>query len=332
MRNYVLWQSVLLFLLAFSLTVVLEMRLIPWLRRHRAGQPILEIGPAWHKTKAGTPTLGGLGFILASGISVAVLAVCNARAGLGVWNELSLLFCFALCCGAIGFFDDWCKLKKRENQGLTAWQKYALQLLVSGVFLLVLQRSFGISTVVSLPFSDFELKLGYVYYPLALLYLTGLINALNLTDGLDGLLTSAMGVFALFLLGWGAIAGGSLPLNAGALLLGITVGFLCFNRYPAKVFMGDTGSLFLGAMLAGYGLLTSPITVLIAGGVFVVEAASVILQVLYFKLTHGKRLFRMAPLHHHFEKLGWSEIRVVRLFVTVSAMLALVALAGEVLR
>lgn len=332
MRNDVLWQSVLVFLMVFSLTVVLEMRLIPWLRRHKAGQPILEIGPAWHKTKAGTPTLGGLGFILATGISVAILAVCSARAGLGSWDELTLLFCFALCCGAIGFFDDWCKLKKRENQGLSAWQKYALQLIVSVVFLQALQYFFGISTTVSLPFSGLTIDLGYAYYPLAVLYLTGLINALNLTDGLDGLLASQIGVFALFLTVWGMIEAERFPMTAGALLLGISVGFLCFNRYPAKVFMGDTGSLFLGAMLAGYGVLTAPITVLIAGGVFIAEAASVILQVGYFKLTCGKRLFRMAPLHHHFEKLGWSETRVVRLFVTVSGVLSLIALVGEVLR
>ncbi len=327
MRSEMLLQGILLLAAVFCLTVAFEMRLIPWLHRRRAGQPILQIGPSWHSVKAGTPTLGGLGFIAASAVSLGVLAaVRGARA----MRAPLLLFGFALSCALIGLLDDWKKLKQKQNKGLTALQKYALQALVCVAFLLAVRAMFGIRTAVPIPFFGVMLELGVWYYPLAILYLTGLVNALNLTDGVDGLLSSCCAVFAVYPLLLGYIGEDSDSFVTGALLLGVVLGFLCFNKHPAKVFMGDTGSLFLGAMVGGYGILSpSPLSVLIACGVFVAEAFSVILQVGYFKCTRGKRLFLMTPLHHHFEKKGWSEWRVVAAFSACGAIFLLIALLGR---
>ncbi len=325
-----LWFGILLLCITFFLTVSAEALLVPWLRKRRAGQPILEIGPSWHLTKAGTPTLGGIGFIVAIVLCTCVFTRWSMRSGAQAWGRMTLLVSFSVFCGAIGFFDDWCKLKRRENKGLSAWQKYVLQLIVSAIFLVLAVRLFGVESVVSLPFTGKQITLGGLYYPLALLYLTGMINALNLTDGVDGLLSSTTAVFALFLLACGIADGDGTALTTGALLLGATLGFLCFNFHPAKVFMGDTGSLFLGAMVAGYGILSpSPLSTLLGGGVFVAEAVSVMAQVVYFKCTGGRRLFRMAPLHHHFEKCGWSEVRVVCVFSLIGLLLAVLAFFGR---
>ena len=325
-----LWQGGILFLVTFVLTVLFELRLIPWLRRHHAGQPILEIGPAWHMTKKGTPTLGGLGFILALVLTFALFVLFRVWRGEGIPTELLLVVCFALFCASIGLFDDWKKLQRKQNQGLTAVQKYALQLLASTAFLLLAKALVGLQSAVVLPFVGMRLELGVWYYPLAILYLTGLVNALNLTDGVDGLLSCTTAVLALFLVLLGSFEYSENAVTAGALLLGAVLGFLCFNRHPARVFMGDTGSLFLGAMVGGYGILSpSPLALLLACGVFVAEAVSVIAQVVYFKCTKGKRLFLMAPLHHHFEKLGWSEWRVVAVFSLVGTVFAVLALLGR---
>ncbi len=325
-----LWFGALLFFLAFFLTVIAERILIPLLKKWRAGQPILEIGPAWHMAKAGTPTLGGIGFIVAIVLCACVFARCSIQDASNMWGKMTLLVCFSVFCGAIGFFDDWCKLRKRENKGLSALQKYALQLIVSAVFLVFAVRLFGVEGAVSLPFTERKIILGVYYYPLAMLYLTGVINALNLTDGVDGLLSSTTAVFALFLVACGIADNNGTAMTTGALLLGAMLGFLCFNHHPAKVFMGDTGSLFLGAMVGGYGILSpSPLAVLLGGGVFVSEAISVIAQVVYFKCTKGKRLLRMAPLHHHFEKCGWSEVRVVGIFSLAGLLFAAAAFFGR---
>ena len=329
MRNEILWSAAALFVAVFLLTVAAETRLVPYLRRRRAGQPILEIGPSWHLAKAGTPTLGGLAFILAMLLAALFFVPLGAGRFGESWQKLSLLLLFAALCGAIGFIDDRCKLAHRRNQGLTAWQKYLLQLAAAGIFLLFAEVFVGLSHEIPVPFTDRVWDLGIFYYPLAVLYLTGLVNALNLTDGVDGLLSSLAGVFAVFLLLWGTKLLDGEMLFVAAMLLGGALGFLCFNAHPAKVFMGDTGSLFLGAMVAGYGILSpSPLVVLIACGVFVIEALSVILQVFWFKVTGGKRLFLMAPLHHHFEKIGWSENRVVAVFGAAAALFAVLAFLG----
>ena len=325
MNGDVLWQGALLLLFVFLTTVGIERRLVPRLRRV-AAQPILAIGPHWHMSKTGTPTLGGLGFIFAIVLATGALLPLWIARGMLAWQKPIFLVGFALCCGAIGFFDDRKKLFKKQNQGLTAAQKYALQLTVSILFLLLARHLFGLETALPLPFGGGLLELGAWYYPFAVLFLTGIINALNLTDGVDGLLSSLVGVFAGFLLLVGISHAEENAFLSGCLLLGAVLGFLCFNAHPARVFMGDTGSLFLGGMVAGYAVLSpSPLVVLMACGVFVIEAFSVILQVAYFKLSGGKRIFRMAPLHHHFEKCGWSEERVVLLFSLCGAAFAVLA-------
>ncbi len=315
-------------LLAFLFTALSEYFLVPALRRLHLAQPILEIGPSWHLSKAGTPTLGGLGFIAGIGASALCCGVfLFFRRENSALNAVSLLYLFAVLSGGIGFFDDYCKLRKKENKGLSAWQKYLLQLLAAALFLFLARALSLVDTGVRLPVSGKILQLGIFYYPLALLYITGIENAFNLTDGVDGLLSSLTGVLAVFLILLGVRGAGADVAFCGALLLGAMLGFLIFNLHPAKVFMGDTGSLFLGGMVSAAGILTGEaILLLFAGGVMVIETASVVLQVVYFKFSKGKRLFRMAPLHHHFEKCGWSEERVVAVFSFAALGFAALAL------
>lgn len=331
MNTGVFYTVAALFALSFLLTVLFSRLLIPALRRRHAGQPILEIGPSWHLSKAGTPTLGGLAFI--GGIGGAVLPISLYLLWVGEHVQLrgvALILLYALLCGAIGFFDDYRKLVKKENQGLSASQKYLLQLLASAFFLLAVRIFLNVDTAIKVPFSHTVWELGIFYYPLALLYLTGLVNALNLTDGVDGLLSFTVSVVALFFLVLGYFEHSEVVMLMGALLLGAALGFLCFNAHPAEVFMGDTGSLFLGGAVSAVGIVTEhPLLILISCGVFVIEAASVILQVVYFKLSHGKRLLRMAPLHHHFEKCGWSEWQVVCVFSLAGAVFAATAFLGR---
>ena len=325
--SYTVWG---LFAISFLVTLLFSRRLIPALRRRGAGQPILEIGPVWHRAKQGTPTMGGLAFIGGMGVALLLLSVWLLTTGeLARVRRLAAVLLYAALCALIGVYDDLCKLKKRQNQGLSAAQKYLLQLLAAAAFLFLTVAFLGVETTVKVPFSHTVWRLNWFYYPLALLFLTGMVNALNLTDGVDGLLSSTVAVAAVFFLIWGSTSGDELPLQAGGLLLGGALGFLCVNRHPAKIFMGDTGSLFLGGMLSGVGIVSGhPLLVLLAGGVFVIETLSVMLQVAFFKLTGGKRLFRMAPLHHHFEKCGLGEWQVVAVFALGGAIFAALGVWG----
>ncbi len=318
-------------------TVLISRRLIPYLKSKKMGQQILEIGPRWHKSKEGTPTMGGLAFIAASLIACA--AVCIAAAVKGSFAALipylSVLG-YGVLNGLIGVIDDWAKLRKKQNEGLTAPQKYLLQLVAAALFLILLTVTHQIDTTLDIPFTNISWDLGIFYYIVALLLLTGVVNAVNLTDGIDGLASGVTlvvgGFFAVvaFFLAQTWAASQSLALVAGT-LIGATVGFLVYNFYPARVFMGDTGSLFLGGMVIGGAFLTgSPLIVVLCGIVYICETASVILQVLYFKLTHGKRLFRMAPIHHHFEKCGWSEVKIVAIFSAVTLLFCILAWFGLV--
>lgn len=328
MNTELLYQGCILLLTVFLVTVVLERRLVPRLRRY-AAQPILEIGPHWHLSKRGTPTLGGIGFIFSILLVALLFLPLWIERGNFVWQKALFLVGFGVCCGLIGFIDDRKKLLKKENKGLSAAQKYLLQLTLSALFLWLAKELFGLSTSLPIPFTDNSVELGWLYYPFALIFLTGIVNALNLTDGVDGLLSSLVGVFSGFLLFLGVLTGEEIGFICGCMMLGGVLGFLCFNAHPAKIFMGDTGSLFLGGIVAGYGILSpSPLTVLLACGVFVIEAFSVILQVVYFKFSRGKRILRMAPLHHHFEKGGWSEERVVLVFSALGVIFAFLAVLG----
>lgn len=319
-------------LATFGITVLVSRKLIPILKSRKMGQTILEIGPRWHKSKEGTPTMGGLAFIAASvivGISASVyLSITDGvRAALPVMFTLA----FGVICGLIGCIDDTAKLRKKQNEGLTAPQKYLLQLIASALYLLGMTLVCGIDTSVYIPFVGVELELGFAYYIVALLLLTGVNNAVNLTDGIDGLCSSVTLVVGLFFTAVGYMNGLAEPDGAllllGAILIGSCAGFLVYNFYPARVFMGDTGSLFLGGLVVGGAfIIDNPLLVLVFGLVYVIEAASVILQVGFFKLTHGKRLFKMAPIHHHFEKCGWSEIKIVVVASLLTAVVSAVSI------
>jgi phospho-N-acetylmuramoyl-pentapeptide-transferase len=334
MEKTVLFISVLA--LTFICTVLILRKLIPFLKSKKMGQHILEIGPRWHKNKEGTPTMGGLSFIIASAI-----AVCGATVYISVRHSFSeavpllITYGYAIVSGLIGMIDDSAKLRKAQNEGLTAPQKYLLQLLAAGAFLAAMMLTGNLTTKLAIPFaSGLEVELGIFYYVIALLLLTGVNNAVNLTDGIDGLCSSVtlvVGVF--FALGAFVLERGGVSLTvSSALVIGAAAGFLVYNFYPARVFMGDTGSLFFGAMITGMAFVVgSPLIIVIAGIIYITETVSVILQVGYFKLTHGKRLFKMSPIHHHFEKSGWSELKIVGVFTVVTAFACALAWLGLVL-
>jgi phospho-N-acetylmuramoyl-pentapeptide-transferase len=289
-------------------------------------QKILEIGPRWHKSKDGTPTMGGIGFILVSiivFITVGIFSIVKLD-NVNVW-AMCITFVFAVLCGCIGIFDDYAKIAKKQNEGLTAGQKYLLQLVVSALYLFFMVWKGGLTTVLKIPFTSIEWDLGIFYYVFAMLLLTGIVNSVNLTDGIDGLAASITAIVG----GFFAVTAFVFDLGGVAVLSGIAIGccigFLVYNFYPARVFMGDTGSLFLGGFVVGLAfLVNSPLVIVLAGIVYIAETLSVILQVASFKLT-GKRIFKMSPIHHHFEKSGWSEIKIVSVFSLVTVIFCLLA-------
>ncbi|WP_368184376.1 phospho-N-acetylmuramoyl-pentapeptide-transferase [Anaerotruncus rubiinfantis] len=317
-------------LVAFFVSAALGIVLIPFLRRLKYGQTILDIGPAWHKKKQGTPTMGGIMFVIGVTIAVVVgyatLLLSDQAVRIDSMGTIKLFagMVMALAFGAVGFLDDYIKVVKKRNLGLTARQKYLMQLIIGVFYLSMLYLAGERSTVVVIPFIG-QLDLGLLYYPLAMIVITGFVNAVNLTDGIDGLASSVTFVYALVML---VISGVLSYAQAGlmsAALAGGTLGFLVWNFYPAKVFMGDTGSLFLGGLVVALAFdVGLPLLLILTGVVYWCEAFSVMLQVTYFKLTHGKRIFKMSPIHHHFEMSGWSEIKIVSAF-------SLVALAGGIL-
>lgn len=311
----------------FALTVVAERILIPILRSHKLGQKILDIGPRWHKSKEGTPIMGGLGFILASLLVMAVFFTVRGIQGAGSeLIPLALTLAFAVGNGAIGFVDDYCKLVKKQNEGLTWKQKLFLQLFLAAAYVTVMSYTGHLSSTVQLPFTDKTLYLGWGFYPLAVIVLAGVTNGGNITDGVDGLASGVTFVIGGFL---AILAFSKMDEQLGAvsaILLGSALGFLVYNFHPAKVFMGDTGSLFFGALVIGSAfMMEEPIVGLIIAAVFILEMLSSLLQVVYFRLTHGKRLFKMAPVHHHFEQCGWSENRIVFTFSLTEAAFCLLA-------
>ena len=315
---------------AFLITSVIGMWLIPFLRRLHFGQTILDIGPAWHKSKQGTPTVGGIMFI--AGITIAILAgwltlelseqgVADASAAgsFYLWGGLLM----ALAFGLIGFLDDYISVVKKQNLGLKAGQKSLAQLLVAVVYLAA-QQIFAPTTSFWLPFIG-DLDIGIFYYPLMLFIIVGTVNAVNLTDGIDGLDASVTMVAAMGFMVIASIAGFSQMNLLAAALAGGCLGFLVWNFHPAKVFMGDTGSLFLGGMVVALAFgLRRPLLLVFIGIVYVVETLSDIIQIGSVKLT-GKRVFKMAPIHHHFEMCGWSEVKIVAVFSAVTAVGCLIA-------
>jgi phospho-N-acetylmuramoyl-pentapeptide-transferase len=242
---------------------------------------------------------------------------------------MALTLVMAVGNGLIGFVDDFCKLVKKQNEGLRPWQKIVLQLLIAVLYLVFMTRFGGLRTALYLPFFGMELELGIFYYALAILFILGFVNSVNLTDGIDGLASSVTLAVGLFFGVAAYLAADRGLLLISACIAGGTLGFLMYNFHPARVFMGDTGSLFLGGIVVGAAFqLNNPLILLVVGFIYLCEAASVILQVGYFKLTHGKRLFKMAPIHHHFEKCGWGEIQIVFVFTGITLLFAGLALYG----
>jgi len=329
--------------IAFVVTALLGFLFIPFLRKLKFGQTILDIGPTWHKSKQGTPTMGGLMFII--GTIVAVIAVISGMFMMGKdetkifgevltdANYLRLVggIVMALGFSLIGFIDDYIKVVKKQNLGLTALQKTVMQLLVAATYLLALALQNSDNTGIYIPFVG-NVDFGIFFWPIALIVIYGFVNAANLTDGVDGLAPSVTMVMAVAFM----LCAGLLHLNgmviAGGALAGACLGFLVWNFYPAKVFMGDTGSMFLGGMVCALAFgLNRPILLLPVGIIYIAEALSVVIQVAYYKRTK-KRIFKMSPIHHHFELSGWSEIKIVAVFTVIAILgagLALLAVAFE---
>ena len=302
---------------AFIVCALIGPVLIPYLHKLKFGQSIRECGPASHMKKSGTPTMGGL-MILAA----LVLALCWGKFTPHVLMALVLTLGHAL----IGFLDDYIKVVMKRNLGLTAKQKFLLQFILAGAYVYFAETHLQ-NTTLWVPLLNVTFDFGWAYYALAFLLLVGTTNAVNLTDGLDGLV-SFVSVPVTLAFAFIAYMQGMLDVSGFALgLTGACLGFLLFNRHPAQVFMGDTGSLALGGGVAALALLThTELLLVIIGGIYVAEATSVIIQVAYFRLTGGKRFFRMAPLHHHFELGGWKEVKVVECFTIVSFLLSAVGL------
>ena len=308
-------------ILTFIVTVVLSKKFIPVLISKKLNQPIYEIGPRWHKSKAGTPTMGGLFFIGAALLTAAIFSTFAVEKEelIPLWLTLAMATLF----GLVGFIDDRAKLLKKQNEGLRAHQKFLLQIVVSGLYLLGMTLWCDLSTTITIPFTEIHWDLGIAYYPIAMLLITGINNSVNLTDGIDGLATSVtIAVLAFFAI---MLDGTGFELFTYALIGGL-FGFLLFNKNPAKVFMGDTGSLFLGGAVAGLAIVSgNPVILVLLGFVYFAETLSVIMQVASFKLT-GKRIFKMSPIHHHFEMCGWKEKKIVFVFTLVTVILGIISL------
>ena len=312
--------------IALVLSLCLGMLVIPMLRRLEFGQEIREEGPAWHASKSGTPTMGGLIFISAAAAALIITCVWGIISGgfSGSFSELLIVFLLAVAFGAIGFVDDYIKVIKKRNLGLTAAQKFSLQFLASLIFAAFVAIFGDTGTVIDLPFTDAALNLNWLYIPFIIFVMLATVNSVNLTDGLDGLATTITLVVMIFYLLISERVGNSAMALFAAVMIGALAGFLFYNWKPAKIFMGDTGSLFLGGAVCGIAiLLGQPLTLLIVGLVYVIETLSVIMQVTSFKLT-GKRIFKMSPIHHHFEMCGWSEVRIVCVFSFVTLLLCAV--------
>ncbi len=285
---------------------------IPYLGKLKFGQMIREEGPKSHYQKQGTPTMGGIMFIVAILISSVIAGLLSTK-----YNFVLIsLVLFAI----IGFADDYIKVVLKRNLGLRAYQKFAMQTLFA---LVIAYLTYDIGRNIIIPFTNTTIDLGIWYFPFTFIFLTAITNSVNLTDGLDGLSTGLSIIYAIFYFALAYMTSEIDLMNISLIFIFALLGFLYFNKYPAKVFMGDTGSLAIGGFLGGLALVTkTPLFVLIVGGVFVIETLSVILQVASFKTT-GKRIFKMSPLHHHFELSGWSEKKIVRVFWLVGLLLTI---------
>lgn len=319
--NFADFKVILPVIISFAVCVVLCPLLIPFLKRLKFGQFVRSDGPESHLKKSGTPTMGGIVIVL----SIAITSVIFMKDYVDIVPVLFATIGF----GIIGFMDDYIKVVMKRSMGLRAWQKLLGQILVTAIFGYYLVNFTDAGTKMLIPFSGgLYLDLPYLFIPMLFVVILGTVNGSNFTDGLDGLESSVTVLIATFftVIAIGTKSGLS-PITGA--VAGSLLAFLLYNVYPAKVFMGDTGSLALGGFVAATAyMLQMPLFLLIVALIYLVEVISVILQVGYFKLTKGKRLFKMAPIHHHFELMGWSETRIVAVFSIITAILCLIALMG----
>nr|WP_297279434.1 phospho-N-acetylmuramoyl-pentapeptide-transferase [uncultured Butyricicoccus sp.] len=320
--------------IAFVVTAVIGKPLIRWLQKQKFGQKILEIGPKWHMNKQYTPTMGGFMFMIGITVSMLIMAFLlgvftGGSAGVGSFFSVWIL---AVVYGCVGFVDDWAKIKKKENAGLTPKQKLALQVVVAAVFVSLLHLAGDLplsadgGVYLPIPGTDLTLTLPWVVYLIfAVFAIVAENNAVNLTDGIDGLAAGVTLPVAVFFIALNHSVNLGATVFAAA-LVGALCAFLIYNFNPAKVFMGDTGSLFLGGAVAGLAFAAGqPLLLLPVGLIYLIETVSVVLQVTYFKLTHGKRLFKMAPIHHHFEMCGWGEKKIVFVFAGITVIMCILS-------
>lgn len=313
--------------IAAVITGLLGYFMVPFLHKIKFGQTIREVGPSWHKNKQGTPTMGGIMFIIGSSVAA---VICIAFLWLNGGAETQLMFVkvvagalMAVGFGIVGFLDDYISIKKHRNLGLTEIQKLILQFIIVGAYLLSVALAGGTTETV-IPFLG-SVDLGFFYYILAAVFIVGMVNAVNFTDGIDGLNTSVTLVVALVFSVIAMLLNRvGLSLYAAA-IVGAMIGFLFWNANPAKVFMGDTGSLFLGGAVCALAFgVDMPILLILIGIIYIVEILSVVLQVTYFKISHGKRIFKMAPIHHHFEMCGWNENKICFVFSGVTFLAGII--------
>ncbi|HIZ21209.1 MAG TPA: phospho-N-acetylmuramoyl-pentapeptide-transferase [Candidatus Blautia faecigallinarum] len=313
------FQIVIPVLISFAISVVLGPIIIPFLRKLKMGQTERVDGVQSHLKKAGTPTMGGVIFLIAT--------VITALFYVKDYPLIIPVLFLTLGFGIIGFLDDYLKVVLKRSDGLLPWQKFLLQVILTGIFAYYLVNYTDISLTMRIPFwSGHFLNVGWLAIPILFFAVIGTVNGVNFTDGLDGLASSVTLIVAmLFTVVSVGMKTGIEPITCA--VVGSLMGFLLFNVYPAKVFMGDTGSLALGGFVAGAAyVMQMPLFILLVGLIYLIEVLSVIIQVSYFKISHGKRVFKMAPIHHHFELCGWSETRVVTVFSVVTAIMCLIAL------
>ncbi len=319
--NFSEFKVILPVIISFGVCAILCPLLIPFLRKLKFGQYIREEGPKSHQKKSGTPTMGGIVIVLS--ISITCLLY------IGNYKEIVPVLFVTIGFGIIGFMDDYIKVVMKRNMGLRAWQKLVGQILVTAVFGFYLDHYTDIGTLMLIPFSGGKYAdISFLFVPFFLIVVLGTVNGSNFTDGLDGLESSVTVLIATFFTVVAIGLHSNLSPITGA-VAGSLMAFLLYNVYPAKVFMGDTGSLALGGFVASTAfMLQMPLFIILVAFIYLIEIISVILQVTYFKLTGGKRIFKMAPIHHHFELMGWSETRVVAVFSIITAILCLIALMG----
>lgn len=329
--------TLLSLVLAFAVTAILGPTFIKWLHKLKYGQEIREEGPAWHQKKSGTPTMGGIMFIVGMGVAVIVnIIIMSVKGNLSaVAMKALILFAVSLGFGAIGFVDDFIKVVKKRNLGLTAIQKFLLQLAFAAIYIVIMYFMNMLETDIVIPFVKYTVTIPmFLYVPFVLFVVVGVVNAVNLTDGLDGLAASVTIVVSLFFAVYAffRFEPGETGVSIYAMaLVGGLLGFLLYNKYPAKVFMGDTGSLFLGGAISLMAVdLNMHIYLIPVGIVYFMETLSVIMQTSYFKYTkkkygEGRRIFKMAPLHHHLEMINWKETKIVTVFTLITLIMCVIS-------